>query len=60
MGCSSCAARAQAANNYPKEVVIGGETVLVTSAADERSKRAQAQAAERAAARTRGYTATRR
>lgn len=58
MGCSSCQQRA-AASLYPKEVQIGGETVLVTSAADERAKRAQLHAAERSAARLKGYTATR-
>lgn len=58
MGCSSCSQRA-AASLYPKEVTINGETMLVTSAADERAKRAQAHAAERSAQRLKGYTATR-
>lgn len=58
MGCSSCQQRA-AASLYPKEVSIGGETVLVTSAADERAKRAQLHARERSENRLKGYTATR-
>jgi uncharacterized protein YaaQ len=60
MGCASCGQRADAATTYPREVQIGGETVLVTSAADERTQRAKFQAAERAKHRLSGYTVTRR
>jgi len=59
MGCASCQQRAAAAANYPREVNIGGKTVTVTSAADERTQKAKFQAEERAKTRLAGYTVTR-
>lgn len=61
MGCSSCGARANAAAQYPRSVVLAdGSSVEVTSASDERTKRAQAQERMRQQAQERGYTVTRR
>lgn len=61
MGCSSCGgARAAAAATYPKEVVLpDGSTATVTSVADERIQRQNAQARMRAQASERGYSVRR-
>lgn len=62
MGCSSCgSARAAKAATYPREATLpDGSTVTVTSAADERVQRQNAQARMRSQASERGYTVTRR
>lgn len=61
MGCSACNKRASAAATYPRKVTLAdGSEVEVTSAGDERAKRAQAQERMRARAKERGYTVTRR
>lgn len=61
MGCSNgCGGAAKAAATYPREAVMpDGTTVTVTSAADERVQRARFQQAERAKAKTNGYTVRR-
>lgn len=61
MGCSSCGKRAEAAAAYPRKVVLAdGSSVEVTSAADERVQRSNAQARMRDKAKQLGYTVTRR
>ena len=60
MGCSSCGSRASAAAQYPREVTMpDGTKVMVSSAADERTKREQFRQAERSRAKTVGYTVSR-
>jgi hypothetical protein len=60
MGCQTCAGRAAAAAQYPREVTMpDGSKVNVTSAADERVQREKFRQAERQAAQTKGYTVSR-
>lgn len=61
MGCSACNKRATAGATYPRTVTLAdGESVEVTSAADERVQRSRAQERMRARAQAKGYTVTRR
>lgn len=61
MGCSSCGGRAKAAESFPKQVTLpDGSTATVTSAADERVQRQNAQARMRAQAVEKGYSVRRR
>lgn len=61
MGCSTCGGnKANAAAAYPREIVLGdGTRKTVTSAAMERTERERYRQAERAAAKAKGYTASR-
>jgi hypothetical protein len=61
MGCGTCGDRAaKATAQYPREVVLGdGTRVTVSSSADERTQRERYRQRERAAAKVKGYTASR-
>lgn len=62
MGCASCGGKAaSAAAQYPRDITLPDGTVkTVTSSAMERTERERYRQAERARAKTVGYTAERR
>lgn len=62
MGCASCGDKAaSAAARYPRDITLPDGTVkTVTSSAMERTERERYRQAERARAKTVGYTAERR
>lgn len=61
MGCQSCGGKAAAAAaSYPREITLpDGSRTTVTSSAMERTERERYRQRERAAAKVKGYTASR-
>lgn len=61
MGCAICGGKAAPAAQYPRDITLPDGTVkTVTSSAMERTERERYRQAERAKAKTVGYTAQRR